>query len=225
MPIRANEWMKKNECNEWWNEWLHYRRKKRSIEQLNEWMNKWLDEWMNEWMNILQSLHWINCWNNERLKGKNERMCGCWRNCFNSFLCDISILDDMWSQFLRRNKLSKWHFRLYSIVICCQRLPHCWGNIISGAAYETQSLRWVVICFLRLRPWGCRGMETPSALLALCEGNPPVTDGFPSQRVSNAKRWYFLWYQLEQAVEQAVDFPVICLRRQCDNEKHLHATN
>ena len=25
-------------------------------------------------------------------------------------------------------------------------------------------------------------METFSALLALCEGNPPVTDGFPAQR-------------------------------------------
>ena len=25
-------------------------------------------------------------------------------------------------------------------------------------------------------------METLSALLALCEGDPPVTDGFPSQR-------------------------------------------
>ena len=28
--------------------------------------------------------------------------------------------------------------------------------------------------------------ETLSALLALCEGNPPVTGGFPSQRTSNA---------------------------------------
>ena len=28
-------------------------------------------------------------------------------------------------------------------------------------------------------------METISALLALCEGNPPVTGGFPSQRYSN----------------------------------------
>ena len=25
-------------------------------------------------------------------------------------------------------------------------------------------------------------METFAALLTLCEGNPPVTDGFPSQR-------------------------------------------
>ena len=29
-------------------------------------------------------------------------------------------------------------------------------------------------------------METFSALLALCEGNSPVTGEFPSQRVSNA---------------------------------------
>ena len=28
-------------------------------------------------------------------------------------------------------------------------------------------------------------METLSTLLALCEGNPPVTDGFPSQWAGN----------------------------------------
>ena len=32
-----------------------------------------------------------------------------------------------------------------------------------------------------------------SALLALCEGNPPVTGGFPSQRVSNAENVSFWW--------------------------------
>ena len=32
-----------------------------------------------------------------------------------------------------------------------------------------------------LRPWWRHQMETFSALLALCEGNPPVTGGFPSQ--------------------------------------------
>ena len=30
--------------------------------------------------------------------------------------------------------------------------------------------------------WWCHQMETLSALLALCEGNPPVIGGFPSQR-------------------------------------------
>ena len=31
-------------------------------------------------------------------------------------------------------------------------------------------------------PWWRHQMETFSALLALCEGNPPVSGGFPSQR-------------------------------------------
>ena len=34
--------------------------------------------------------------------------------------------------------------------------------------------------------WWRHDMETIFALLALCEGNPSVTDGFPSQRTSNA---------------------------------------
>ena len=34
--------------------------------------------------------------------------------------------------------------------------------------------------------------ENLSTLLALCEGNPSVTDGFPSLRASNAELWSFL---------------------------------
>ena len=52
-------------------------------------------------------------------------------------------------------------------------------------------------------------MEKLSALLALCEENPPVTGGFPSQRVSDAELWYFLGCPLEQAVEQRVELLVI----------------
>ena len=32
-------------------------------------------------------------------------------------------------------------------------------------------------------------------LLALCEGNPPVTCGFPTQRASNAETFYIWWHQ------------------------------
>ena len=39
-----------------------------------------------------------------------------------------------------------------------------------------------VVEILPLWPWWRHQMETFSALLALCEGNPPVTGGFPSQR-------------------------------------------
>ena len=35
--------------------------------------------------------------------------------------------------------------------------------------------------------WWCDDMEVLSTLLALCEGNPLVTSGFPSQRASNAE--------------------------------------
>ena len=52
-------------------------------------------------------------------------------------------------------------------------------------------------------------METLSALLALCEGNPPVTGGFPSQRSSNADLWCFLGCYPEQAVQQTLDLSVI----------------
>ena len=31
------------------------------------------------------------------------------------------------------------------------------------------------------------------SLLALCEGNPPVTSGFPSQRASNAQIFWHCW--------------------------------
>ena len=34
----------------------------------------------------------------------------------------------------------------------------------------------------RYKSWWCHQMETFSALLTLCEGNPPMTGGFPSQR-------------------------------------------
>ena len=42
----------------------------------------------------------------------------------------------------------------------------------------------------------------------LCEGNPPVTGGFPSQKASNADLWCFLWSAPEM-FEQSFETPVI----------------
>ena len=52
-------------------------------------------------------------------------------------------------------------------------------------------------------------MEVLSALLALCEGILLVTTGFPSKRARNVEFWWLLCCQLEEAVEQTVDMPVI----------------
>ena len=48
-------------------------------------------------------------------------------------------------------------------------------------------------------------MKTFSALLVLCEGNPPVTNGLSSHRASDVELWCFLWCQPEWTVEQTVD--------------------
>ena len=52
-------------------------------------------------------------------------------------------------------------------------------------------------------------METFSPLLVLCEGNPPVTDGFPSQ--SPVTRSFDMFFDVppEQTVEQTVETLVI----------------
>ena len=45
-----------------------------------------------------------------------------------------------------------------------------------------------------------------SIILALCEGNPPVTGGFPSQRASNLESIFMLWHHhgVSQRVLQGV---------------------
>ena len=62
-------------------------------------------------------------------------------------------------------------------------------QIDSAILLWNKSIHYVVICFegkskciLTFMPWWRHQMETFSALLPRCEGNPMVTYGFPSQR-------------------------------------------
>ena len=50
-------------------------------------------------------------------------------------------------------------------------------------------------------------METFSALLALSDGNPPVTGGFPLTKADHAELSYFLWSP-EQTIEQLMETQV-----------------
>ena len=52
-------------------------------------------------------------------------------------------------------------------------------------------------------------MEIFSVLLALCDGNPPVTGGFPQTKAADAELWSFLWSAPEQTVKQTIETPVI----------------
>ena len=82
---------------------------------------------------------------------------------------------------------------------------HGWlivGDVILAAIpMELQLLTYVL--------WRLQ-TETFSALLFLCVGSPPVTDGFPSQRDSDADLWCsFVVSYSERTVGQTLDWQVI----------------
>ena len=54
--------------------------------------------------------------------------------------------------------------------------------------------------------WWCHDMEMICTLLAICEGNPPITGRFTSQRATNVELWCC---KLNQSVEQSVKLLVI----------------
>ena len=70
------------------------------------------------------------------------------------------------------------------------RHPIHWnGNIVILTVFSSPSATEVIILTTswaasdeNLVTWWRHQIQTFSALLALCEGNPPVTSGFPSQR-------------------------------------------
>ena len=59
-----------------------------------------------------------------------------------------------------------------------------------------------------LLTWWCHQLETFSALLVPCEGNPPITGGYPHRPVT----WSFdllLWSAPEQTIQQTIETQVI----------------
>ena len=53
--------------------------------------------------------------------------------------------------------------------------------------------------------WWRHQMEARTTLLALYEGNPPVTGGFPSQRASSAVLWWFFNVRLNKPLTRYDD--------------------
>ena len=55
------------------------------------------------------------------------------------------------------------------------------GLLLTNMSHETFTFRFILLCFVALTRWRHQ-METFSALLALCEGNPSVKGAFPHKR-------------------------------------------
>ena len=78
----------------------------------------------------------------------------------------------------------------------CQMVTSHAGTLHHGLVWarggvETADITVVMVGWKQMggkasQSWWRHEMEIFSAILALCEGNPPVTGGFPSERASNA---------------------------------------
>ena len=81
--------------------------------------------------------------------------------------------------------LSKWGFGFFVTALSFPYLVY-WAVVPEGWNNRIQWVSTIRIVRMGCMPdcsaWWRHQMETFSALLALCEGNPPVTGGFPSQR-------------------------------------------
>ena len=80
---------------------------------------------------------------------------------------------------------------------CFSALRRNWLNERDSFGEISNRRRFEGLCYVE---W-----DTLYALLYLCDGNPPVASGFPSQRASIANIWCFLRSYLEQGVDQTLD--------------------
>ena len=70
---------------------------------------------------------------------------------------------------------------------------HMQGHLsYSHDEHDGLSNHWHLNCLLN-RLFRCRSKKTKFCVTGLCEGNPPVTGGFPSQKASDAENIYIWW--------------------------------
>ena len=116
----------------------------------------------------------------------------------------------------KTSKLLCWWYKTMS----ARYRSSCWRSLFSGDIGGCQAtlatdfaLQWrhnefpneAQITSISIVHW----METFTASLALCEGNPPVTDGFPSTKFSDAELSCFLLSASEQMLQLTIEMPVI----------------
>ena len=123
-------------------------------------------------------------------------------NYIQQILWDVITCPYPWGLLLAQHSsiISRKHNDIFVFSIICQ----CWDstdilkrgtrfsctdNTIGSDVLATHGAGLVTVMG---SAWWRHQMETFSALLALCEGNSPVTGGFPSQRSVTWELWCFL---------------------------------
>ena len=107
--------------------------------------------------------------------------------------------------FMQSNDFDFWKSSYNAFVrrkprfmILCQ-----WAGSLSAVIGNRIVSKWVVPLFVL--SWWRHQMETFSALMALCGGNPSVIAGLPHKRAVTRSLWYFLWSAPQQRINQTVE--------------------
>ena len=126
------------------------------------------------------SLYWIRAQETEILIKLANALCRSLDNTGSGFI-------KIWSNWLQPYSTAAHQYHIIKA-----------GNIQKLQGYFSCHLKinvaWhmvtaVLTCGVMFAETWCQDMEKLPTLLALCEGNPPVTGGFPSQRVSSGELW------------------------------------
>ena len=95
-----------------------------------------------------------------------------------------------WKQLARKLEFPTTYYRPTCLTMDSGE-AYCAGTIVSvhcicaiGAILTWHTEAFINVC---KNTWWCNDIETLSGLMALCEGNPPVTKGFPSQWACDAE--------------------------------------
>ena len=122
---------------------------------------------------------------------------------------------------LKNNRASLiYYFNPASIATLAQRQPLGWPNVgaptlcqhRSNVGTLTLGQHWHNVTLMVVCQHCTNIGPTEAALLALCEGNPSVTNGFPSQRARNAG----VDVCLNNGLNKQSSLVTVDLRHQCD---------
>ena len=95
-----------------------------------------------------------------------------------------------WKQLARKLEFPTTYYRPTCLTVDSGK-AYCAGTVVSvhcicaiGDILTRHTEAFINVC---KNTWWCNDIETLSGLMALCEGNPPVTKGFPSQWACDAE--------------------------------------
>ena len=132
-----------------------------------------------------QCLWWLTYWLiTYPLSGHYLNQCSLMNDKPLGMICNVKSPNVI--SYLTQNPVQQWLFDFLCLVKDNSCSTYDWSTLMENRGLLVRSLSvklgWGMYTILR-----SHGKEMLSVSLVLCEGNPPVTGGFPSQRTSNVE--------------------------------------